>query len=140
MRLVLDSNVWLDWLVFDDPAIAPIRAAVAAGYAQVFIDDACEAELRRVLSYKFNRKILEEAQQQACIARCLAVARRIDCAASELQKKNLPRCSDADDQKFLEAATAAHADYLVTKDAALLALSRRGLPFRIVKPGGVVLE
>ena len=29
MRLVLDTNVWLDWLVFDDPALAPLKDAVA---------------------------------------------------------------------------------------------------------------
>jgi hypothetical protein len=23
LRLILDTNVWLDWLVFDDPSIAP---------------------------------------------------------------------------------------------------------------------
>ena len=50
MRLVLDTNVWLDWLVFDDPELAPVRAAVAQGLARVFIDAACEAELARVLA------------------------------------------------------------------------------------------
>ena len=38
MRLVLDTNVWLDWLVFDDPSVATITAAIAAKRAQVFID------------------------------------------------------------------------------------------------------
>ena len=45
LRLILDTNIWLDWLVFGDPSIAPIRAAVAAKRAEVFIDAACEAEL-----------------------------------------------------------------------------------------------
>lgn len=40
LRLVLDTNVWLDWLVFDDPAIAPVKATVVEGRAAVFIDDA----------------------------------------------------------------------------------------------------
>ena len=31
MRLVLDTNVWLDWLIFDDPAIAPLRTARDGG-------------------------------------------------------------------------------------------------------------
>jgi uncharacterized protein len=51
LRLILDTNVWLDWLVFDDPSIAPIKAAVAANRAEVFIDSACEAELERALGY-----------------------------------------------------------------------------------------
>ena len=37
----------------------------------------------------------------------------------------LPRCSDPDDQKFLDLAWAAGADVLVTKDKALLDLARR---------------
>ena len=31
MRLVLDTNVWIDWLVFDDPSIAPLKAAQQSG-------------------------------------------------------------------------------------------------------------
>jgi predicted nucleic acid-binding protein len=49
----------------------------------------------------------------------------------------LPTCSDPDDQKFLEAALAAGASFLVTKDRALLELAKRKrarLPFRIVAP------
>jgi len=37
VRLVLDTNVWLDWLVFDDPSIATVKAAVATKRAEVFI-------------------------------------------------------------------------------------------------------
>jgi putative PIN family toxin of toxin-antitoxin system len=135
MRLVLDSNVWIDWLVFADPAVAPIRAAVESGDAEVFIDAACEAELRRVIGYPFRKHVLQDEQQLACIAQCLAVARRIEPPGRALPK--LPRCKDPDDQKFLEAALAAEADYLVTKDDALLALANRRLPFLIVKPDGV---
>ena len=48
-RVVLDTNVWLDWLVFADPGVAALRDAVAGGTAEIWIDDACEAELERVL-------------------------------------------------------------------------------------------
>ena len=29
-RLVLDTSVWLDWLVFEDPGVAPLREAAAS--------------------------------------------------------------------------------------------------------------
>ena len=138
MRLVLDSNVWLDWLVFDDPSIAPLRAAVAGGEAELFIDAACEAELRRVLGYPFGKRSLAEEQQAACIAQCLALARRIE--PVEGAPTRLPKCKDPDDQKFLEAAAAAQADALVTKDDALLALADRRLPFLIMKPRDLRFE
>ena len=54
-RVVLDTNAWLDWLVFDDPGVAALRAAVEAGRAEAWIDAACEAELERVLAYPLGR-------------------------------------------------------------------------------------
>jgi predicted nucleic acid-binding protein len=61
----------------------------------------------------------------------------MDATLPEPQRAGLPRCRDPDDQKFLEAALAAHADFLITKDRALLHVARRrsrALPFRIVTP------
>jgi len=135
VRLVLDTNVWLDWLVFDDPGIAPIAAAVAAGSAEVVIDDAAEAELARVLGYPFKERALAAGRQAECLARCRRLAVR---AAGVATTVALPRCSDPDDQKFLELAAASGAAYLVTKDRALLDLAgRKGLRFRIVEPRGL---
>jgi predicted nucleic acid-binding protein len=55
----------------------------------------------------------------------------------------LPRCSDRDDQKFLELARDAKANILLTKDKALLKLARKtqqaGL-FRIMLPQTWVAE
>ena len=130
-RFVLDTNAWLDWLVFDDPAMAPLKAAVAAGRAEILIDAACEAELERVLAYPLGRVSLDAPAQAACLAECRRVALRVERAAAPA---SLPRCRDPDDQKILEAAAAAGAHYLVTRDLALLELARRALPFRILAP------
>ncbi len=131
IRVVLDTNVWLDWLVFDDPSVAPIRAAIAAGRAEVFMAAACEAELERALGYDLGKRTVDIA---ACIAECRRVARRIDSPLPEAERARLPACRDPDDQKFLEAALAARAGFLVTRDRALLDLARRSAPFRIVTP------
>lgn len=133
LRIVLDTNVWLDWLVFDDPAIAPIKAAVAANRAQVFIDTACEAELERALGYDLGKRSVDVA---ARLAECRRLAKRIESVLTEAERAGLPRCRDKDDQKFLEAALAARADVLVTKDRALLDLARRTARFSIVTPEG----
>ena len=135
MRLVLDTNVWLDWLVFKDPSIAPLQAAVTEGRAEILIDAACEAELARVLAYDLGKHSIGADAQGACLELCRRVSEFIhtEKAANAVA---LPRCEDPGDQIFLEAALAARADCLVTKDRALLALGRRGLPFRIVAPGG----
>ena len=137
MRLVLDTNVWLDWLVFHDPSTAPIKAAVAANRAEVFIDAACEAELERALGYDLGKKFTLDAEAQgACLAECRRVARRIYSPMTEAERAQLPACRDPDDQKFLEAALAARAQFLVTKDRALLDLAARVLPLRILTPEG----
>jgi putative PIN family toxin of toxin-antitoxin system len=138
IRLVLDTNVWLDWLVFDDPGVAPLAAAVAAGRAEVVIDDAVEAELARVLGYPFKERTLAAGRQAECLARCRALARRVDGADAAGATRPLPRCGDPDDQKFLELALACGATHLVTRDRALLDLARhKAIPFRILEPAAL---
>jgi len=131
LRLVLDTNVWLDWLVFRDACVAPLRAAVEAGRAMVCIDAACEGELARVLAQRLGRTVLDAAAQAAALAECRRVAR--SGAAGAPLACRLPPCSDPEDQKFLELARDCRADLLVTKDRALLVLARHA-PFRIVTP------
>lgn len=159
LRLVLDTNVWLDWLVFDDPETASVKAAVASGQAEVFIDAACEQELVLVLARPLRKEIMDAAAQNACLTECRRIARRLksvdsdsagaqsvphtqgageirESAAREVHER-LPVCRDPDDQKFLELARDCRADFLITKDIALLKLARRRIrrvPFRIVTP------
>lgn len=130
--VVLDTNVWLDWLVFDDPGMAPLRSAVAAGSAEIVIDAACEEELIRVLAYPLQKWTLDSVAQSRCLEQCRSVA--ITVAINNVT--GLPRCADPDDQKFLDLAASAAADWLLTRDRALLALNRHraSLPFRIVTP------
>jgi putative PIN family toxin of toxin-antitoxin system len=134
-RLVLDTNVWLDWLVFGDARVAMVANAVNSGRAVVVIDAACREELVRVLAYPLGRHTLDAGQRARCLAECDRIAK-----VSPLQPQEqlaLPRCSDPDDQKFLELARDARADALVTKDRALLVLARRRhptLPFLVLRP------
>ena len=133
-RVVLDTNIWLDWLVFNDSGMSYLKLAVKENRANIFINSACEAELERVLAYDLARHSLDAAAQAACLAECRRIAQRIDAAAPDADLKLLPRCADPDDQKFLELALAARADVLITKDHKLLELARRARPFRILNP------
>jgi len=130
VRAVLDTQVWLDWLVFDDPAAVPIREAQAAGRVEIVIDAACEAELVRVLAYDLGKYSLEPDAQTQCIARCRSVAKRVPTGTGT----ELPVCKDPDDQKFLELAASAGAHCLISKDRAVLELAPRVSQFRIVAP------
>ena len=124
MRVVLDTNVWIDWLVFDDPAIAPLREAQRKAAVQIVMDQACLAELRKVLSYPEFR--LTEAQKQAALIEVDHCCSRNEPVQSIICP-TLPRCDDPDDQKFLELARNARADWLLTKDKALLRLGKKRL-------------
>lgn len=137
MRLVLDTNVWLDWLVFADAGVTPIKNAVAQGVARVFISARCEMELARVLGYPLSGRSLDARAQAAALSLCRSLAHSVDDAAMAHNIAALPRCADPDDQMFLELARDCGADFLVTKDRDLLALAVRKvtpLPFRIVTP------
>ena len=131
MRLVLDTNIWLDWLVFDDPAVMPLKAALANGVVGIAINAACLEELGRVLAYpEFE---LDSPTRTALFSKVRNCAYRVDTRLLS----PLPRCADPDDQKFLELARDAKAEWLITKDKALLILAKKrfaGTEFRIGTP------
>jgi putative PIN family toxin of toxin-antitoxin system len=140
-RLVLDTNIWLDWLVFEDTGIAHIRQLQEAGHVEILIDAACEAEFAEVVTRKFARKTLDAQAQAAALAQLRRLTTRVDMQLPPPERARLPQCHDPDDQKFLELAFAAGADVLVTKDRALLDIFRRKkkqvgrtVNFRILTP------
>lgn len=133
-RWVLDTNVVLDCLYFDDALARPLWHAVTTGTANCLADAATLDELRRVLAYR--QFALTPAQQARILADYRTQVR--PCAAQA--DSPLPRCRDAADQKFLQLAHAARADLLISKDRDLLKLRRnRTLGFRIVTPAEVEL-
>ena len=136
LRLVLDTNVWLDWLVFDDPGILPLKAAVDAGEAEIFMDVPCEVELARVLALPLGKSTPDTVVRARRLEECRRAVRRVD-SPSKRDADRLPVCRDPDDQKFLELASECGAAFLVTRDRALLVLGRRQaqrLLFRVVTP------
>ncbi|HEV2538335.1 MAG TPA: PIN domain-containing protein [Frateuria sp.] len=131
-RVVLDTNVCLDLFVFDDPRCAGIRAALREGAVEAVTCAACEDEWREVLCYP--QLALEPGARRRASVAFEALVRRLpvtDLAAA------VPRCADPDDQKFLVLAACVGARWLLSRDRALLALSRRSLRqcgFAVVAP------
>ena len=148
--LVLDTNVVLDLLHFGDAAAQPLLHALEAGRVRCVVTDATLDEWRRVLAYPAFA--LDAARQAVLFARyvCLALPVVSVGIHPELPHKktpihdglkpvrrHMPRCSDPDDQKFLELAAYAQAQILVSKDRALLKLRCRCAPdFQILTPAG----
>ena len=120
MRLVLDTNVVMDLVVFRDPGAGPLRQAIESGRIALLTSTECLAEFRRVLAYpEFKRDAAAQASAYAWYAS------RAEAITPDPPPPFLPRCRDADDQKFLELAWATGVVHLVTKDRALLELARR---------------
>jgi putative PIN family toxin of toxin-antitoxin system len=139
-RLVLDTNIVLDCLVFRDPSMHELMAAIAAQRIQPLVHQLALDELERVLAYPQCR--LAAPQQRLVLDRYLAAAALIPMPegfSSEtlLLPPGFPRCRDGDDQPFLALAYHARADGLVTKDKAVLKLRRKARKFgvAILAPG-----
>jgi putative PIN family toxin of toxin-antitoxin system len=140
LRVVFDTNVLISLYVFADSRFAPMRAQIESGAWLALTNEACFGEFRRVLGYPLFA-LTNERQQAALAAYEAHVTHHAAPAQPELVA--LPRCKDRDDQKFLELARDAGADWLVTADKALLRLARRdrlrGL-FRILTPEAALAE
>ncbi len=145
---MLDTNVVLDLLHFDDPSVQSLKRAVEAGQVRCVVTDATLDEWRRVLGYP--EICLDAVRQAALFARYQALTTKLDTLKGEFEVprkatpirdglesgwSRMPRCSDPDDQKFVDLAAASGAQGLVSKDRAVLKLRRRcASRFRIMTP------
>ncbi len=131
---VLDTNVVLDMLHFDDASARPILDALQSHQAHCATTRETLDELRRVLAYP--EFALGASSQAAILERYQSLSMRVDTPAAIV---GMPRCSDSDDQKFLELAATSGAQLLITKDRALLKLRRRCAPlFQVMTPAEAV--
>lgn len=133
-RLVLDTNIVLDCLVFCDPAMAALMAALEARTVQALVHAQSLDEFQRVLAYPQCR--LDADARLSVLQRYIALATVADMPAgfdrnSLLLPPGFPHCRDQDDQPFLALAYHAGADALVTRDKALLKLRRRARRFNV---------
>lgn len=125
LRLMLDTNVVLDWLVFADPATYPLREALGAGRVEIVSAAVPRCELVEVLARPAFG--LTPARQAALLGEYDAAARPFSLEAMQAPEPlpaKLPRCRDPDDQPFIELAWRARAA-LVSRDLQVLALRRR---------------
>lgn len=143
MKLVLDTNVVMELLHYRDPRSLALMQAIADRSLDCFTNKYCLAELQRVLAYP--QFALDAAAQQQLFAQYRALATEMDDSDESDDTPidiPLPRCRDADDQKFMELAARSRADLLVTRDKELLRLARsraRPAPFAILIPERAIL-
>lgn len=122
-RIVIDTNSWLDLLLFDDPRAAALRRALHDGAVHAVINGDCRDEWLRVLQYP--QLGLDPTRRAALQLAFDALAWPLPADAPLPEAATLPRCRDRDDQKFVQLAFDARARWLVSRDQEVLALGRR---------------
>jgi uncharacterized protein len=130
--IVLDTNAVLDWLLFADPGMQALAAAIEHGRLRWIATAAMRGEFEHVLARGLAAERgadpdrFELTWKQHCTEHPTAPP-----AAAPL------RCADTDDQKFLDLALATGAHWLVSRDRALLKLRSKAaaLGLAIVAPG-----
>ncbi|MCZ8075517.1 MAG: putative toxin-antitoxin system toxin component, PIN family [Paucibacter sp.] len=119
-RIVIDTQVIMDWLVFRDPRVQALVQAVVGRQVQWIGEPAMLDELRHVLGrgvaaqFEPDLAWIESQFEQHCqmIASASPPAVRLV-------------CRDPDDQKFIDLALAQRAQWLLSRDRAVLALAKR---------------
>ena len=119
-RVVLDTNVVLDWLLFAEPAVAPLAAAIQAGQMQWIVCARMRDELLRVLRYPALQRWQPDSERMLSTFDAWAQAQPDPPPAPQHW-----RCNDPDDQVFIDLARGAQARWLISHDRAVLALARR---------------
>lgn len=123
--VVLDTNAVLDWLIFRHPSCARWTERLTSGSVRWLSSNAMRGELAHVLdrgladAWAPDRVALWAAwERHATPAEPIALTG----AATRM------RCTDPDDQKFIDLALGHGARWLVSRDKAVLKLGRRVRP------------
>ena len=119
--VVIDTNVALDLLLFDDPAALPLREGLGARRLQWLATTAMREELVLVLGYEHLwRRLGATARLAGEVLDAFDVLARI--VDAPLRARVV--CRDPDDQKFVDLAVAQRC-LLLSKDRDLLSMKKR---------------
>ncbi|MDP3762039.1 MAG: putative toxin-antitoxin system toxin component, PIN family [Ramlibacter sp.] len=126
--LVLDTNIVLDLFVFSDVRTRALHEHLEQGRAEWLSTAPMRDELERVLAYAHieSRLYFYRLQAGDVLARFDRHARIVD-----VPGKAPVTCKDPDDQKFIDLAVA-HRCMLLSKDAAVLAMTKRLAQFEVI--------
>ena len=130
--VILDTNVVLDWLVFQHASGLAIGEAVEAGRLRWIVSPAMQEELTDVLGRLLHLPTLMRwAERHAPASREVARLAQPVSAPGPLPHPQRLRCTDPDDQKFLDLALQLRRCTLLSRDRAVLKLARRAAPLGV---------
>jgi len=114
--------------VFGDPRCCAVIDAIKARQVQWLATEAMRDELASVLARPFRSG--RTVDEDAVFSAWQQWATSVDAPGAASLARHL-RCTDPDDQMFIDLAVAIGARWLLTRDRALLALARRARAFGV---------
>jgi uncharacterized protein len=127
--VVLDTNAVLDWLIFQNPSCAALGDAVKAGSVRLLTSLSLRGELSHVLA----RGVVDLWTTDFSSLWSILDEHAVELPDPPLGIAPLRlRCTDPDDQKFIDFALAHQAQWLLTRDRAVLKLRKKALAFGLV--------
>lgn len=134
---ILDTNIWLDWFVFEQTDDSPV--AQLKGYIEQSVDSQQRIVMTQAMWDEWvdvlaRPQFAIDAQRQAQIlAQTRALVQWVETPPTPLHRI---RCTDRDDQVFIDVALACRVDWLISKDRHLLRLHNRARQWgvRVVTP------
>jgi len=123
---VIDTNVLLDWLVFDDPDGLAVGAAVRAGTLRWLLTPAMHEEATDVFGRLGRLPELQRWRHREAHAHAMLATWATPVPAPDpLPFAQRVRCTDPDDQVFVDLALARRVPWLISRDRAVLKLAKR---------------
>jgi putative PIN family toxin of toxin-antitoxin system len=119
--VVLDTNVVLDWLLFNDPTCHALALQIKTGQIAWHTTAMMRAELLSVLPRPQFLAWNPNCEHIVSAFDRWGIVWPIDVPSSGAAA---PRCRDPDDQKFIDLAYACSARWLFSRDRALLNLAK----------------
>ena len=131
--VVLDTNVVLDWLVFRSPRCKPLADAIETGHLRWLVTEPIRGELAHVLGRGVVDAWAPDADSLWESWHRLSETVLPPAITGEALRL---RCTDPDDQKFIDLALASRSRWLISRDRAVLKLARRAerLGVRVATP------
>lgn len=130
-KVVLDSNIFISFLISHKPPISAIIDLWRKGELAVYYSVEILGELKRALEYPKIRKMVSDSDSESLIDAIKTLGILV------IPSKNVEVCKDKEDDKYLEASLESGCGFLISGDEDLLAI-KEFEDIKIVSPRGFI--